>query len=179
LTGLFDGHFRLLYDIEEARPDYVNDAQWNVAMRGLRTFLATGRADDALRLGWTKNELFRVPPLWTRVDLCGVALLIGDREVVEVTPAEVGIKTASGATQRFFRRPEQTLLLFTVSASSFSASMLAAKKFDCARLNTQFGSAATIVTAISKLQGQRCCLPSSALHHLQKPRLDAHCRLPC
>ena len=88
LTGLFDRHFPLLYDIEEARPHDVNDAQWDVAMRGLRTFLATGRADEALRLGWTKDELFRVPPVWARVDLCGAALLIGDREVVEVTPAE-------------------------------------------------------------------------------------------
>jgi hypothetical protein len=37
-------------------------------------------------------------------------------------------------------------VLFTASASSFSASMLAAKKFNCARLNTRFASAATIIT---------------------------------
>ena len=42
LAGLFDCHFPLLYEIEEARADDVNDAQWDVAMRGLRTFLATG-----------------------------------------------------------------------------------------------------------------------------------------
>jgi hypothetical protein len=126
LTGLFDRHFPLLYDIEGARPRDVNDAQWDVAMRGLRTFLATGRADEALRLGWPHNELFRVPPVWSRVDLCGCALLIGDREVVEVTPAQIGIKTASGATQRFFRRPEpdlafayrERLKLFGLDASS-------------------------------------------------------------
>jgi hypothetical protein len=106
LADLFDRHFPVLYDIEEARPDDVNDAQWDVAMRGLRTFLATGGADDALRLGWTKDELFRVPPLWARVDLCGAALLIGDREVVEVKPAEIRIKTASGATLAFYRKPE-------------------------------------------------------------------------
>ena len=111
LTGLFDRHFPLLCDIEEARPHDVNDAGWDVAMRGLRTFLATGRAHEALRLGWTKGELFRVPPVWARVDLCGAALLIGDREVVEVNPAEIRIKTASGATQNFFRRPEPDLAL--------------------------------------------------------------------
>jgi hypothetical protein len=105
LTGLFDRHFPLLYDIEEARPHDVGDAQWDVAMRGLRTLLATGRADDALRLGWTKGELFRVPPVWARGDLCGVGLLIGDREVIEVTPAEIRIKTASGATLAFYRKP--------------------------------------------------------------------------
>ena len=70
-------------------------------MRGLWTFLATCGADDALRLGWTKGELFRVSPVWARGDLCGVGLLIGDREVVEVTPGEIRTKTASVATQRF------------------------------------------------------------------------------
>jgi hypothetical protein len=108
---LFDRHFPLLYNIEEARPDDANDAQWDVAMRGLRTFLATGGADEALRLGWTKDELFRVPSLWARGDLCGVGLLIGDREVVEVTSAEIRIKTASGATLAFYRRPEPDLAL--------------------------------------------------------------------
>jgi hypothetical protein len=105
LTGLFDRHFPLLYDIEEARPHDVNDAGWDVAMRGLRTFLATGKADDALRLGWTEGELFRVPPVWTRVDLCGTALLIGDREVTGITSSAIQIKTASGATQSFYRKP--------------------------------------------------------------------------
>ena len=61
LAGLFDRHFPLLCDIEEARPDDVDDAQWDVAMRGLRTFLATGGADEALRLSWPKDELFRSP----------------------------------------------------------------------------------------------------------------------
>jgi hypothetical protein len=56
--------------------------------------------------GWTKGELFRVPPVWARGDLCGVGLLIGDREVVEVKPAEIRIKTASGATLAFYRKPE-------------------------------------------------------------------------
>ena len=100
LTRLFDRHFPLLYDIEEARPDDVNDAQWDVAMRGLRTFLATGGADEALSFGWTGDELFRVPELWAEIDLCGAALLIGDREVTEVTPTRIGIKTASGSPQR-------------------------------------------------------------------------------
>lgn len=106
LTGLFDRHFPLLYDIEEARPDDATDAQWDVAMRGLRTFLATGRADDAVRHGWTKGELFRIPPVWARVELCGAALLIGDCEVIGVTPDAIRIKTASDATQSFYRRPE-------------------------------------------------------------------------
>jgi hypothetical protein len=106
LTGIFDRHFPLLYDIEDARPDDVNDAQWDVAMRGLRAFLAVGGADEALRLGWTKERLFRVPFLWARVDLCGVALLIGDREVIGITPDAIEIQTSSSAIQSFRRRPE-------------------------------------------------------------------------
>ena len=106
LTSLPDRHFPLLYDIEEARPDDVSDAQWGVAMRGLRTFLAMGGADEALRLGWPYEELFEVPPLWSRVDLCGTALLIGDREVMEVSPTAIKIRTASGETQSFYRKPE-------------------------------------------------------------------------
>ena len=74
-------------------------------MRGLRTFLATGRAHEALRLGWTKGELFRVPPLWARVDLCGAGLLIGDHEVGGITSSEIRIKTASGGTLAFYRKP--------------------------------------------------------------------------
>ena len=40
-------------------------------MRGLRTFLATGQADEALSLGWPEHELFRVPKLWWQINLCG------------------------------------------------------------------------------------------------------------
>jgi hypothetical protein len=106
LSGLFDRHLPLLYDMEEARPYDVEDAGWDVAMRGLRTFLATGGADEALRLGWSHDELFAVPPVWAEVALCGVGLLIGDREVTDITADTIRIKTASGATQRFYRRPQ-------------------------------------------------------------------------
>jgi hypothetical protein len=74
-------------------------------MRGLRAFLAAGHADEALRIGWSHDELFRVPPLWSRIELCGVGLLIGDREVIGVTPTAIQIKTSSGAIQSFYRKP--------------------------------------------------------------------------
>jgi hypothetical protein len=106
LTDLFDRHFPLLYDIDEARPHDVSDSQWDVAMRGLRTFLATDGADEALRVGWSQDELFGVPPLWASVDLCGVALLIGDREVVSVAADKIQIKAASRSTLTFYRRPQ-------------------------------------------------------------------------
>ena len=80
-------------------------------MSGVRTFLATGGADEAMRLGWPHEELFTVPPLWSRVDLCGAGLLIGDREVADITADAIKIKTASGATLSLYRRPQPDLAL--------------------------------------------------------------------
>ena len=75
-------------------------------MRGLEAFLRAGHGDQALRLGWTHDELFRIPELWSQIHLTGVGLLIRDREVVEITSTEIRIKTASGATLGFYRKPQ-------------------------------------------------------------------------
>ena len=88
------------------RPPDVTDGRWETALDGLRAFIGNGYADEAQRLGWPRDELFAVPPLWARVDLCGAALLIGDREVVDITSNEIRIKTASGATTAFYRKPQ-------------------------------------------------------------------------
>ena len=106
LPSVPDRHLNLLSRVEEARPPDVNRAQWDEAMRGLRTFLATGQADEALSHGWPEDELFWVPELWSQIHLCGVGLLIGDREVTEVTASRIGIKTASGSPQGFYRKPQ-------------------------------------------------------------------------
>jgi hypothetical protein len=47
-----------------------------------------------------------VPALWSPTRLCGAALLIGDREVTDITTGAIQIKTASGAKQSFYRRAE-------------------------------------------------------------------------
>jgi hypothetical protein len=91
--------------LRAVRPPDVTDAHWEVAIRGLRAFLAAGHGDEAERLGWPKDELYAVPPIWSRVDLCGAGLLIGDREVISITASEIRIKTASGATLAFYRKP--------------------------------------------------------------------------
>ena len=88
------------------RPPDVTEAHWEVALRGLRSFLANGHGDEAERLGWLKDELYAVPAVWSRVDLCGAALLIGDREVIGITPNEIRIRTASGSTLAFYRKPQ-------------------------------------------------------------------------
>jgi hypothetical protein len=88
-----------------ARPPDMSEDRWEAALDGLRVFLLAGHGDEAERLGWPHDELFRVPPLWSRGDLCGAALRIGDREVVSITSTEIRIKTASGATLGIYRKP--------------------------------------------------------------------------
>jgi hypothetical protein len=87
------------------RPPDITDDRWQAALTGLQAFVAGGWADQAEAAGWTRDELFAAPPLWSRVDLCGAALLLGDREVISVTPTEIRIKATGGATQAFYRRP--------------------------------------------------------------------------
>ena len=91
---------------EATRPPDVSDARWQAALRGLQAFVAGGWGDQAEAAGWTRDELYAVPKLWSQIHLCGVALLIADDEVVEVAPTEIRIRTASGAVQTFRRQPE-------------------------------------------------------------------------
>jgi hypothetical protein len=91
--------------VEDSRPRDVSNVHWETATRGLRAFLAAGHGTEAERLGWPKDELYAVPPLWSRVDLTGAGLLIGDREVVEVTASAIRIKSSSGSITSFYRKP--------------------------------------------------------------------------
>jgi hypothetical protein len=88
------------------RPPDVSDDRWETALDGLRAFVVAGYGDEAQRLGWPRDELYRVPQLWSQIHVCGCALVIGDNEVVEVTPTRIGIKTRSGAIQSFYRKPQ-------------------------------------------------------------------------
>ena len=62
-----------------------------------------GWCDQAALLGWTADELYRVPPVWARVDLTGVALLIADRRVIAVTETSIAIETLAGSHLKFRR----------------------------------------------------------------------------
>jgi hypothetical protein len=85
-----------------APPD-CDDKRWSAAVRGLRAFVEKGWADVASALGWTPEELYRVPPVWSRVDLTGAALMLEGKSVVAVTTDSIVIETPSGARQRFYR----------------------------------------------------------------------------
>jgi hypothetical protein len=91
--------------LQAERPPDVSEDRWETALTGLRAFIAAGHGDEALSLGWQLDELYRVPQLWSQIHICGCALLIGDHEVVGITSSEIRVKTASGGTLAFYRKP--------------------------------------------------------------------------
>ena len=85
-----------------APPDCMPQ-RWIAAQGALQRFVSDGYGDQAAILGWTADELYRVPPLWSRVDLAGAALLLADRRVVAVTESSIAIETRSGSRLKFRR----------------------------------------------------------------------------
>ena len=94
---------RAIIDTAKPPPD-CSEPRWVVARRGLRRFIRDGWGDQATLLGWTVEELYAVPPVWPRVDLCGAALLIADRKVVAVTEATITTVGVTGSYLKFYRR---------------------------------------------------------------------------
>ena len=88
----------------EARaPADCTEERWAVAQYGLQHFVNQGWCDQAALLGWSVEELYRVPPVWSRVDLTGAALSIGRSKVVAITEASITIETRSGSHLKFRR----------------------------------------------------------------------------
>ena len=98
----FGGPERIEIQLSRPCPDDVSPERWERARAGALRF-AQQWGDQAMRLGWTAVELYRVPPLWSRIDLTGAALLIGDRKVIAVTEDSIVIETPSGARLKFRR----------------------------------------------------------------------------
>jgi hypothetical protein len=86
-----------------APPPDCSEQRWVVARRGLWRFVQEGWADSAALFAWTLEELYRVPPVWGRVDLTGAALLIGDRKTIAVTAESIVIETPVGSRLKFRR----------------------------------------------------------------------------
>jgi hypothetical protein len=110
LAGAKADFLRVLAGREAARaaldatapPDCL-PRRWTEAQLGLQRFVAGGWGDQASLLGWSPEELYRVPALWARVDLTGAALLVADRRVVLVTESSIAIETPSGSRLKFRR----------------------------------------------------------------------------
>ena len=84
-------------------PPDAGEDHWTEALQGLHRFVVEGWGDRAALMGWTKDELYRVPFLWARVDLCGAALLIGDRRVAAVTETSIAIAARAGSKLKLRR----------------------------------------------------------------------------
>jgi hypothetical protein len=85
-------------------PPGVGKEEWAECRRNLTRFVDEGWSARAVKLGWSKHQLFHVPsrPGFGRL---GVAFLIGvDDKIVEMTEAAIAIETPRGATLRFDRR---------------------------------------------------------------------------
>ena len=89
--------------LNAAAPPDCLPQRWVAAQESLRRFVRDGWCDQAALLGWTADELYRVPPLWSRVDLTGAALLVGERRIVALTEASIVIETLSGSRLKFRR----------------------------------------------------------------------------
>ena len=89
--------------LNAAAPPDCLPQRWVAAQESLRRFVRDGWCDQAALLGWTADELYRVPPLWSRVDLTGAALLVGERRIVALTEASIAIETPSGSRPKFRR----------------------------------------------------------------------------
>jgi hypothetical protein len=75
-----------------------------VACAGRDRFTAEGWADKARSIGWSERELFALPERWSRIDRRGVAWLVGERRVVDVSADAITIEGTSGSHLRFYRR---------------------------------------------------------------------------
>jgi DNA (cytosine-5)-methyltransferase 1 len=95
---------RAVINTAEPPPD-CSPQRWEVARRGLRRFMKDGWSDQATLRGWTLEELYAVPPVWARVDLCGAALLIADRKVVATTEQTITTVGVTGSHLKFYRAP--------------------------------------------------------------------------
>jgi hypothetical protein len=84
-------------------PDGVRVEWWARACRGAQRF-AQQRADQAMRLGWTFDELFAFAEPFANVSRQGAAWFVGDSTVTAVTADAITLRTRSGATTRIYRK---------------------------------------------------------------------------
>jgi hypothetical protein len=103
LLRIFAGRQAAYALLDASPPADCSETRWAAAQYGLQHFIGDGWCDQAALMGWTIEELYRAPPVWSRVDLTGAALLIGDRKVIAVTEASIAIETRSGSHLKFRR----------------------------------------------------------------------------
>jgi hypothetical protein len=81
----------------------IRISRWEIALTGLRRFLAQGWGDRAALMGWSADELYAVPRLWSQIHITGAALLVGFDKVIAVTADSIALETRSGSVNKFYR----------------------------------------------------------------------------
>ena len=80
------------------------ERQWTGGSEGLGRFINEGWSVRAIELGWSEDELFRLPSNWHRIRETGVAWLIGRWLVVNVTAEAIIVRPPwSSAQLKFYR----------------------------------------------------------------------------
>ena len=87
-------------------PKDYSPERWERNRCGALRF-ASESAAEAVRLGWSLDDLFATAEPFARVDLQGAAWFIGEATVTGLSAASITLRTASGATQRIYRRSLQ------------------------------------------------------------------------
>jgi hypothetical protein len=114
--GRFCRFGRILQELERRCPDYIDVADWQLAVADGRVFLGS-RGEQAEALGWTGRDLFGLAAVperlvanyrrLSRYDLTGLVWLLKGRPVVALTDATAAIQSPAGAilTYRRNRKP--------------------------------------------------------------------------
>ena len=87
----------------KAPPD-CSEHRWGLAQHGLKRFVGEGWGDQAALLGWTPEELYRLPELWSQIHLTGAAWIVGVKRVIAVTEASIVIERRVTGARLTFRR---------------------------------------------------------------------------
>jgi hypothetical protein len=87
-------------------PDGITPDGFERLRQGALRF-AVEYAPEAVRLGWSLDELFAIAEPFARVDLQGAAWFIGDATVNDVTAAAITLRRSSGSTTRVYRKSLQ------------------------------------------------------------------------
>ncbi|MBI1209754.1 MAG: hypothetical protein GC191_21045 [Azospirillum sp.] len=83
----------------------IPDCHWRTIVADTLAFVDSGQAAHSFALGWTAADLFGCDALapWHRLDRAGLMLLVGGREIVEITGADAALRHQDGSVLRFRR----------------------------------------------------------------------------
>jgi hypothetical protein len=94
--------------LERRCPNAIPVDRWQMAVEDARGFLWQW-AEQSEALGWTPDDLFGLHPTapLARYDAMGLVWLLRGTKVVAITATAATIRTATGGTLTFYRKPRR------------------------------------------------------------------------